>query len=148
MKVDTLHKLLEEYGSQVQWVKDLDFKIIYYTLALLVGIDAWFAANPPSRPLLPSLYAIVAFLAAWSIVFLWRNHSRHGGLLDKLQQVHDALLLTEPKAYGTAPLEKTRSSKDLAFHSGRILYGVAILIASSLSAVFITSVAPMPICAA
>lgn len=122
MKVDTLHKLLEEYGKQIQWVKDLDFKIIYYTLGLLIAVIAWFSANPPQKELFPFLEYVIYILGLWSIVFLIRNHARHSEILDKLQHIHDALLMNKPGEYCSSVLESSTSVKDLSFHLGRILY--------------------------
>jgi hypothetical protein len=133
MKVNTLHTLIEEYGRQVQWVKDLDFKIIYYTLAFLVAIIAWFIANPQEQAYI--FIWIIAFLCVWSIIFLFRNHFRHGVLLDKLRSVHEALGFFEPKLYAEEALEGRKNFKDWAFHAGRILYAFGIVCAGLFSAI-------------
>ncbi|MFC2028867.1 hypothetical protein ACFLTX_02960 [Chloroflexota bacterium] len=139
MKVDTLHKLLEEYGKQIEWVKDQDFKIVYYSLGLMVAMVVWFAANPPQKNLLVYLYGVITFLGIWSIVALIRNHMRHSIILEKLQNVHTALGLNVPGQYIASALEQNKKTKDLAFHAGRSLYILAILAACILSAIIINS---------
>jgi hypothetical protein len=139
MKVNTLHKLLEEYGNQIQWVKDLDFKIIYYTLGLFVAVIAWFSTNPPQKELFPFLKSVIYFLGIWSIVFLIRNHFRHSKILDKLHNIHEALLLNKPGEYYSSAIESSTSIKDLSFHMGRILYIFGIIIACLLCIAYIKS---------
>ncbi len=142
MKVDTLHKLLEGYGRQVQWVKDLDFKIIYYTLGLLVGVVAWFITNPPGKGIIFTLYGVITFLGLWSIILLCRNQKRHATLLDKLQLVHKALQLDLPNQYAPFALETCKNLKDWAFYAGRCIYAIGIAIACFLSGIILNSLLP------
>jgi hypothetical protein len=45
-KVDILLKLLEENRKQVEWLKNLDHKIVYYTVLLFIVGIAWLASRP------------------------------------------------------------------------------------------------------
>jgi hypothetical protein len=53
----------------VEWVKNLDFKIVYYCLGFFIASIGWFSANPPQRSQLTFL--VLAFvLLTWQIIML------------------------------------------------------------------------------
>lgn len=135
-KSDILLKLLEENGKSVEWLKELDFKISYYTLALFLALIAWLASNVPNEDDKWVFYVIVALTATLSVVFLIRNHSRHATLNFELDRVHTALLLKAAGEYAPDVLVDTVKN-DWEFHLGRILYGLFILAAAVVTCIFL-----------
>jgi len=137
MKLDTLHKLYEEFSRQIIWIKDHDFKVFYYTMGLLVGIVAWFAANPPQNELIPLLNIVIIILGLWAALFLVRNHNRHAKLLNKIHNIYIALQLNIPNTYDGLLTEEYKNLKDWGFFIGRLLYFHGILITCIISIVII-----------
>ena len=126
-KIDVLLKLLEENKKHVEWLKNLDYKIMYRTILLFCAIGAWWGSKPdllppPSECLLISLTWVITVLA---LGFLLRNHLRHAGLNNEFKRICAALSLDKKKIYGEEAIVDLANG--FSFHFGRILYGVIIL---------------------
>jgi hypothetical protein len=138
-KIDILLKLFEENRKQVEWLKDLDFKIVYYTLAIYLAMVAWFSANHPKDSYIPFLVVAIILVASTAVLFLARNHIRHTGLNAELGRTMEALGLMSANEYAEKPLFSSSSGKDWAFHLGRVLYGVAVIATALLTYIFLVN---------
>ena len=129
-KADVLLKILEENRKQTEWVKNLDYKIVYYTVLFFLAGIAWLGSKPASAPpkwLFDLAIGVVSLLA---IIFLLRNHMRHGGLNQEYFRIVEALLLNKENEYGSQPLYQARRDPDWAFHAGRGIYAILIILSA------------------
>ena len=142
-KADVLLQLLDHNRKQAEWVKNLDFKVVYYCLGFFVASIGWFSANPPQQSQLPLLISSVVLMTLLSLLFLLRNHARHHALNAEFSSILSALNLMEPNHYGDQAVCKMWDTKvPWAFHFGRGLYSYFIICGAALAIAFVTSVAP------
>lgn len=140
-KIEVLLHLLDENRKQVIWVKNLDFKMAYYSLGFFVAATAWFSANPPQSEQIRLLQVFVAVSALLSWSFLWRNHSRHDGLNREFNVILDALRLTEANVYAEKPICPIQTRVDWRFHFGRGLYALFVGVGAVATCAFLRLVA-------
>lgn len=138
-KTDVLLHFIDQNRKQAEWVKNLDFRIVYYCLGGFVALIGWFLATPPQRSQFPFLVSAIVFLTMLSLLFLLRNHSRHHSLNVEFRNILAALRLTEPNYYGTKPICEQPNSK-MVFHFGRGIYSAFIVCGAILTISFIISV--------
>lgn len=134
-KSEVLVKMLEETEKQIIWLKNLDYKVMYYTFLFILVLSAWVATSPSTIP--PKLLLVLALLIMpiISIVFLIKNHLRHSKLRDQYGRIAKALKLNTEE-YGEIiypDLEK----HDLIFHLGRMLYIFLLIAGTSLAGYFV-----------
>lgn len=135
-KVDVLLELLKEKRRQVQWLKDLDFKIAYFTVSLLVAIMAWLGTAEQVKVPDCVLRVSVLSVSILALGFFLRNHSRHKGIRVENDNICQALLLMKVGEYDEQPILRKRSKRwwhDWPFWFGRLLYATVIA-AAALSA--------------
>lgn len=128
-KVDVLLKLIEENRKQAEWVKNLDYKIVYYTVILLGLVIVWITNNPKIELLKEFFFLTIIMFGILSIIFLLRNHIRHSGLNKEYGKIIRALLLTQSNVYHQEPIYNSKKRGiDWMFHLGRSLYILFIVI--------------------
>lgn len=141
-KVEVLLKLLEENRKQVEWVKELDYRVVYYTIfALLAGL-AWLAAQQRSASLRMLFNGAVIVVSLLAVIFLIRNHRRHAGLNKEFKRVVKALRLNKESEYTDEAIYPLREGHDWPFHAGRALYGVLIIVVAILAMFFLNDLGP------
>ncbi len=126
-KVDILLKLLEENRKQVGWLKNLDHKIVYYTVLLFIVGIAWLASRPYTTPQYCSLLISIIGIVVFDILFLIRNHHRHTELIYENRRISKALLLDKKNEYNSEAIYPLHDGQDFAFHIGRFLYIILII---------------------
>ncbi len=135
-KVDVLLKLMEENKKQIEWVKNLDYNIVYYTVLLFFAIIAW-TASKPSFITLPNWFFILAVVTftILALSFLYRNHYRHSRLNKEYENLKDALSLTKKDVYNSEPI--CIVGDDWAFIFGRILYAILIILGATFTIILL-----------
>ena len=134
-KIEVLLKLLEENQKQVEWLKELDFRITYYTVvAMLAGI-VWSASNSSIPAWL--LVWVVIIMSLLTLLFLSRNHLRHMELNREYRRITKALLLTQKGEYAEEAIYILRKREDWIFHAGRTLYALAVVLAGMMVIVLV-----------
>jgi hypothetical protein len=137
-KVDVLLKLLEQNRKSVDWLKDFDFKIAYYSLALYLAAIAWLTGHPPKPEEKWVWYSADAIVAILGSVFLVRNSARHKGFNQELNRIWTGLRLTEPKFYSESGEAICNAPAiDFAFYLGRALYVLYVVASAIVFAILI-----------
>ena len=136
-KVDILLKLLEENRKQTEWVKNLDHKIVYYTVLLFIVGIAWLASKPYPTPQYCSLLISIIGIVVFDILFLIRNHYRHIELDNEIRRISKALLLNKENEYNSEAIYPLHDGQDFAFHAGRFLYIILIIFSAFMTWLFI-----------
>jgi hypothetical protein len=136
-KVSILVDLMKENRKQVEWVKNLDFKILYYTLAFWVAIVAWLSTKPPATTPKCVLSGAVILISILATGLFIRNHARHADLNTEFIRMASSLHLTTGNEYGLYVIYPKRNGSDWAFHLGRGLYFLFIIIGATFTTLFI-----------
>ena len=138
-KIDVLLKVLELNAAHVEWIKNMDYKVTYYTLVFVIAVVVWIAASPVQ---LPPLFVIVSSLigvCGLAILLLAKNHWRHKELNEEFRRIVHALKLNQANSYSTQQIVTLRQS-DLPFHLGRSLYMALIIVSGLLAGLFAVQV--------
>ena len=121
-KVDVLTNVLNENRRQAIWVKNLDFKIIYYTLLLFLALVAWVSSEGLKHALYYLMSRLVFTLFIIDALFLTRNHLSHYYLNKEYFRIIEVLKLSNAHEYDTKAVIKKSKFHNYTFHGGRILY--------------------------
>src|SRR5438132_554514 len=76
-KADILLQLHLENRKQAEWVKELDFKVVYSTLGVFIGAIFWLGSKPATATQRPIVAVALGLVAGLALIFLARNHARH-----------------------------------------------------------------------
>src|SRR5262245_55423930 len=124
-KVNILLKHIEINRKEVEWLKDLDFKTINYTVTVYVGLIAWLVVNKQDiqANIAGQFIVVVWGIAIFGSMLLARNHIRHRELNQTLNRLQKALNLMAKHEYSDDEIFKDKpSGMDVEFHLGRLIY--------------------------
>jgi len=128
----------------VDWVKELDFKVVYQTLFLYAAIVAFVSTkHGVSSDVRCILFTVTILVGLIASGFLVRNHLRHCTLLRDDERIKQLLQLMDKGIYGTeAVFKKRETTTDAAFLLGRPLYLIAVLLGMALVGALVWIVTP------
>jgi hypothetical protein len=131
-KIEILLTMLKENNIQIIWLKDLDLKIVYYTVVLQFATITWLAATQNTQLLF--VFRFFSFVTlVLSGLFLLRNHITHNRIRLNNRRMLNALGLFSKNRYGDESM--LTYSSDWTFHAGRLIY-LVILAISSIATIF------------
>lgn len=134
-KIEILLTMIKENNVQIIWLKDLDFKIVYYSVVLLFATLTWLATTTTAEnsQLLFMYRYFSLILVTLSTLFLIRNHFTHWRIRFNNRRMLGTLGLFKKNIYGTEP--PVTYSNDFMFHMGRFIYFVILVISGTTSTI-------------
>lgn len=121
---DILLRILDEKNKSIDSIKNLDWKIVYFSIFSFAACVYWVSSKPAILPNRNTFYTIIIGFSLLSIIFLLRNHLRHHFLRQERYQILKLLFSPEQ-------LKEISSKKfmhELLFHLGRSIYICYILL--------------------